>query len=75
LFSRAPIVRGETIYQRALPRPGRARDTNDVGAAGRRKNLLQQLFGVRIVVLDCGDGACDGAHVSSADLIGPSVDA
>jgi len=45
-----------------------------VGAARRRKNLLQQLFGVRIVVFDRSDSARDGADISSADLTGPCVD-
>jgi hypothetical protein len=45
-----------------------------MGAPGRRKNLLQQLFGVRIVVFDGSDSARDGADVPRADLSGPRVD-
>jgi hypothetical protein len=75
LFSGAAIVRGKTIYQRALPRPGGARDADDVGTACRRENLSQQFFGVRIVVFNRSDSARDAADVSRENLTGPSVDA
>ena len=67
------IKAGKLIDQRALPRPRRARQSEDARPAAVRKQSLQQLRPTRRAILHRRNRASQRAHVAGAELVDPVV--
>ncbi len=67
------VLRCQTIDQRALARPGRSRYADHKGVPCKGKYFPEQIFRLRVVILDRSDRARNGANVSCANLRSPRV--
>ena len=69
------VIPGQSIHQRAFARPRRARNPGKIRLSSIGEQDAQQLFRVRLVIFDCGNGARNGANVAAAHPFGPFADA
>jgi hypothetical protein len=69
-----PIVCGQAIDECALSRSRRSGHPNHKSLARVRKNSLDEMFRLRIVILDGRDRTGNGADIASLYLLGPRVD-
>ena len=64
---------GEPIDDGAFAGPGGSGYAGEIGMAGVREKLFEELFGPRGMIFDSGDGTGDGTEVTLEDFVGGRV--